>query len=60
MKKETAEKPSPCQQATETQYKLGIKPRKQVQELRFSVPSSTEKMDYIVQVSSRFTLNWFQ
>ena len=50
MKKETAEKPSPCQQATETQYKLGIKPRKQVQELRFSVPSSTEKMDYIVQV----------
>jgi len=50
----------PCQQATETQYELGIKLRKQVQELRFSVPSSTEKMDYIVQVSSRFTWDWFQ
>jgi len=45
----------PCQQAMETQYELGIKLRKQVQELGFSVPSSTEKIDYIVQVSSRFT-----
>ena len=54
-KKKQQESLPPCQQAMETQYELGIKLRKQVWELGFSIPSSTEKIGYIVQVSSRFT-----